>query len=553
MQVMNQRPQTLSCLWDVDPTADPFDPIEDVRRAIARPLLTPLAGTAPATVTDDDGNQLDENAIADLVVATAAVSIDADAEDVLRELYGKTLAAYDATVAYPTHRLFVHQVADRLRLPYPTPVVLYTADVDVIQPAKDILVDPRSQEAKDTFFAGLAFLFEPDTLGFAVRDESVFQDFLAYAASYAATLPLPAQTTTLMGELAKLTLAGSLTETIVLRAGAADGNEPCSFARVLPAAMMGYAKEHPETAFMLPFTTKQLFCPEHVVIANVDAHAHALPPQVMAAWSAIVASIADPVRIVSTKHLARLDAARTAIQTAQKQLATSLSNQNAQVARYANVGLSKRPPKPADLARRLKRLAERLGYVNRSQNLVQTKAPTFARANRRNPDDYNLPGQAFHASYRPDIHLYVDTSGSISEADWADAVKTCIVLAQRLDVNLYFTSFSHVMSETTLIIGRNKTARQMWLQIHHAPKVTGGTDYEQIWRYIMADKRRQRELSLIITDFEWAPPSTKVTHPANLYYAPCSNADYGYIRRRAQLFVRNMAHIDPCIRRHLIF
>ena len=553
MKVTNQLPQVLSCLWNVDCTTDPFDPTDDVRTLIANPLLTPVNAAQPTTITTDDGDAIDEDAIVDLIVASAADSIDRDAEDTLNELFGKTLRHYDATVPYPTHRLFVKQAATRLGLPFPDALTLYSADVDVVPPAKDILIDPSDQDAKDTFTCGIAFTYEPDTLGLAVRDESVFQDFVAYTTALAANLPTDPQTTNLLGEFAKLTLRNELTETLVLRASAQDGNEPCSFARIVHAAMIGYAAEHPKTAFMMPFTTKQLFCPEHVVFANVDAHAHALPPQVTAAWSSIVASITDPVRIVSKRHLARLTAVRTAMSNAQKQLATSLSNQRAQLARYGNIGLSKRPPKPADLARRLRRLSDALGYVNRSQNLVQTQRATFARANRRHPDDYNLPGRAFQASYRPDIHLYVDTSGSISESDWADAVKTCILLAQKLDVNLYFTSFSHVMSETTLIIGRNKTAKQMWLQIKRAPKVTGGTDYAQIWRYVNASKKRTRELSLIVSDFEWAPPSTRIEHPKNLYYAPCSHMNYDYIRKRAQLFIQNMAHIDPCIRRHLIF
>ena len=73
------------------------------------------------------------------------------------------------------------------------------------------------------------------------------------------------------------------------------------------------------------------------------------------------------------------------------------------------------------------------------------------KANRRDPDDYNKPGRITSVEYMPDLHVYVDTSGSISEANYQEAVLLLIRIAKKLNVNLYFNSFSHILSQQTLL------------------------------------------------------------------------------------------------------
>ena len=85
------------------------------------------------------------------------------------------------------------------------------------------------------------------------------------------------------------------------------------------------------------------------------------------------------------------------------------------------------------------------------------------------------------------------------------------------------------------------------------PKVTGGTDYEQIWHYINQSAKRRRELSLILTDFEWTPASHFVQHPKNLYYIPCSNMNWKAICHYAEMFGKAMLRNEPNIRKHILF
>jgi predicted metal-dependent peptidase len=193
-----------------------------------------------------------------------------------------------------------------------------------------------------------------------------------------------------------------------------------------------------------------------------------------------------------------------------------------------------------------------MGKVNKSQNVYRTTRTTFLKANRRDPDDFNKPGRITSAQYMPDLHVYVDTSGSISEENYQEAVMMLIRIAKKLNIDLYFNSFSNILSQETLLRVENKSTKQIWKEFRRVPKVTGGTEFKQIWDHINASSKRKRQLSLMITDFEWSPPSTREDHPANLYYAPCSAMDWTDMVLAAKEYADSMKHIDPTVRQKLL-
>jgi hypothetical protein len=126
-------------------------------------------------------------------------------------------------------------------------------------------------------------------------------------------------------------------------------------------------------------------------------------------------------------------------------------------------------------------------------------------------------------------------------------------MAKKLNVNLYFNSFSHVLSQCTKLNTKDKSTAEVYRQFQRLPKVTGGTNYEQIWNYIEKSKKRKRELSIIMTDFEYYAPNHFVKHPKNLYYMPMSNMDYKEMVSWAERFCKSMMHIDPSIMKHMLF
>ena len=126
-------------------------------------------------------------------------------------------------------------------------------------------------------------------------------------------------------------------------------------------------------------------------------------------------------------------------------------------------------------------------------------------------------------------------------------------MAKKLNVNFYFNSFSHCLSAPTHLTVKDRSVNAIYKSFEKVPKVTGGTDYRQIWEYIEASPKRKKELSIIITDFEYSAPSDYVKHPRNLYYVPISNTDWNYILSDAENFCATMTHIEPNIRLRLLF
>ena len=187
-----------------------------------------------------------------------------------------------------------------------------------------------------------------------------------------------------------------------------------------------------------------------------------------------------------------------------------------------------------------------------TQNVYKQSKPSFAKPNRRDPDNYNLQGKIISTKYHPDIHIYLDTSGSISEENYEASIKLCIQLAKKLNVNLYFNTFSHVKSQTTLLKCAGKSVSQIYSEFQKTPKVTGGTDFEQIWHFINKSKKREAELSIMITDFEWCARSAYIKHPENLYYIPCANMSWKMICDYAEYFAKSCEHNDSRIRAHIL-
>lgn len=545
--VTNQKPALLepwhqiSCLGD-------YDPMPAIDQVITQPLCEPLNTTAPASITDAQGNDV-SSSIVDMLMRCLGETIDPAAETQMKDLLGQTLINFDAKTTLPVNELFAIQAGHSNKMPSPSPNVIYTAQDDVIPAAKGLLANQSSSEQ---FFAAVAYAYHPNTLGFWFQSEAAFEDFKTWLVAQTQTMAmaLPAPTTQLLNQFATLSLKG-MTESLLLRQDDSDSNEEHSFARMIIHLLMSYQTQvAPDQFGIMPFTIGELFCPRSIVLVNVEAHARSTAARVAAEWRLINASLSSPVRVISNTTLSKL----TTLPRAQAKARAAASKQQAgqQSNRAGAVAFRKQAPSTVDLASHLSRVLKRMGQVNKSQNIFRSTKITYSKANRRNPDDYNKPGRITSIQYMPDLHLYVDTSGSISEENYQQAVMMLITLAKKLNVNLYFNSFSHVMSQETLLKVANKSRGQIWKEFRRIPKVTGGTNYKQIWDHINASAARKRRLSLVITDFEWTAPGTREDHPKNLYYAPCSSMDWNTIRYHASNFADSMAHIDPAIKQHLL-
>lgn len=145
----------------------------------------------------------------------------------------------------------------------------------------------------------------------------------------------------------------------------------------------------------------------------------------------------------------------------------------------------------------------------KSENTFKVQRPTYQRASRRFPDDLNIKGMTKKTMSNPDVHIYLDTSGSITETQYANAIYTIVLLSQRMKSDIYFTSFSLYLAQTVKINVHGKTAAEVYKQIQKIPKASGGTQFENVYTAIdTIDKiNRKRHmaprLNFIITDFEY--------------------------------------------------
>lgn len=560
LNITNQKPAQFSAVHTLSISGN-YDPVAGIAKTIVEPLFTPLNQNHPVVITDTSGQSLDSDKAVELILDCLGTTVDMASEGTVKDLLAQSSIYYDKNSPLLVNEFFAVQAGVQNKLPTPTPTCIYTAQSDVIPAAKKMLAGNSRDDSE--FFASIAYAYHPETLGFWFQSSAAFDDFKVWLNNHIATLSnmLPGDTMKLLTEFGKMDLK-DLTESLLLRKADSDENEEHSFARVIVHLLMDYVRQQsalviggqpgapaqPEVG-ILPFLLSELFLPRTLVLVNAEAHARASSSKVQAEWKMINASIASPVKVLSNKTLSKLTALPRAAAKAQAAAAANHKHPNG---RSASISFRKQPPTKINLMEDVIRVLKRMGKVNRSQNAFYQSRSTFARANRRDASDWNKPGRSVSVSYMPDIHIYIDTSGSISEANYQQAVLMLIKFAKKLNVNLYFNSFSDVLSQEVMLKTANKSVNQIWNEFRKIPKVTGGTEYKQIWDYVNMSKDRKRRLSLVITDFEWWPPSTRVEHPKNLYYAPCSSMNWPTIVNYAQQFNKNMRHIEPAIAQRLL-
>lgn len=552
LTLSGQKPAILDPVHTL-PIVGSYDPVPAIKKSIIKPLFKPMTKGGTVTVTDGKGKPQSKGDILQLLLSAVGPNVNSTAELELKGLLQQALVNYDHTTPLLVNELFVTQAAHANRLPHPGPKILYTSAHDVIPSAKNLIGGHVKDDTE--FFASLAYTYSPEALGFWFRSASDYDDFLAWVTQQTAQLSavLPGATTNLLAKFSQTNLK-SLAEGYVLRKDDSDANEEYSFARVIVHMLMQYQQTLTGTPVMgtLPFVVSELFLPRTIVLVNVEAHARSTPKKVDKEWKLITMSIASPVKVISNKALSKLTALPRAMVKAAARAATAQSNRAAELGRSAKISFRKQAPTKIDIEKGLLRALRRMKEVMRSTNILKKSRTSFAKANRRDPMDYNRPGKITSTHYLPDLHVYIDTSGSISEANYQQAVLMLIRLAKKLNVDLYFNSFSHVMSQEVLLRTKDKSILHIWEEFRKIPKVSGGTDYKQIWDYINRSEKRKTRLSLVVTDFEWHVPTQREQHPVNLYYAPCSSMNWAQIVHSAERFAKEMRHVEPAIAQRLI-
>lgn len=547
MNITNQKPVEISPVYQ-DKIKNTWNPVDIIKEMIADKLFTPQIANVPVTITQNNQN-IDAALITQRIMECCGNQQNSAAEIWVKNILGKSLIYFNPNTSLNILSLFQNQAATKNNMPLPSPTIVYTPMTDIIPTAKGFLA---GQNDIDQFFVSLAFVTRIQTLGYYFTNSIAFDTFKAWLKQELTLIStsLSQETNQAFADFDKLSLSG-LTESLILRNDDSDNNEPMSFARVLVAYLIKYANQNQSMAGVLPFDLGELICPKTLVFVNIEQHAHASSKQIKDEWDIIKKALQMKIHIISNNKLKHLTATIRAQQKIQASIAIYQATAD-KAARAANIKFRQKRPTTKNILYMVKRILQKMHTTNMSQNSYKCMKMTYQKPNRRDPDDFNKKGKSVSTKYYPDLHFYIDTSGSISEENYEDAIKACIALARKLNINVYFNSFSHCMSSCTCLKTQNKSVKQIYAEFQKVPKVTGGTNFEQIWHYINNNKKRQRELSIIITDFEWTAPNYFIKHPENLYYAPCSHMDWERMKTYILDFAESMLINDPNIAKHIL-
>lgn len=230
------------------------------------------------------------------------------------------------------------------------------------------------------------------------------------------------------------------------------------------------------------------------------------------------------------------------------------TNRGIEVSKLVNkFSLPKKITNPMKMAQALNKIVNNFTSQKESEIKFKTKHNSFTKANRRHPMDPNVPGRATKVKYRPNIMIHLDTSGSVTEGQYKNALLALLAIAKRKNIPIYFQSFSHYVSDIAYLDLRKYSVSQAYKILQMIPKVTGGTEYENVWSTI--NKTPDDFIHFMITDFEYSVSASirfntmpKVTNA--LYYVAFSEVD----RQSVNDFARSMFHDgDYSIYGHIVY
>ncbi|ADK68982.1 hypothetical protein [Gordonia sp. KTR9] len=572
-------------------TTDPADPGAEYRFGsvlatfAADHLLQPLTPAVPARAVDSvSGNAVTPADLGQLLATPILVDsfsggTPGDTPEnnaAALDLLAQTTSAISRSSHPYIRQVFLNQGLGELRLPAPAPGrVIYSAENAVSPSAKELLSvigDGSSPTAYDDgdagwtqFFVSLAAAFRPATLGVAMLGPDTFTRFgehlMEVASALHASGKVSADVLDKCRQCAAITLT-DLTEALRLRPRANVPTEDYSFARLVVHSLFSFvrteqvsaaASSAPAHAALLPFDLTEVICPETIVFVNLDAHARRTPSEIKKEWTWVTGQLTSGLKVMSMKTITRLGAAASRLRNAERTAVNSRNQLDRDSKRDAQAAdFSAAAPPPAQILNDLRTKLDRMATVNKSQNIQLHKKKTLARPNRRRPDNPDVPGITTRQNFKPDVHYFPDTSGSMSLQDYMDGALFLMMMAKKFQMNFYFSSHSHLLAPEILLPVKGKSVPQMRKLIESVPKVGGGNDFSLVYDFIQASTDRRRRLNVVATDFGWVANSSHMfTHPENIVYLPAFDRSSSYswesVKSNCSHFINSMRPLDPDI------
>lgn len=549
---------------EIDPQIDVHEYNEEQNKNIEQKIVAPLYQSANASmpvqinVTDDtqQTTELDADAVMNTILDSLFTPfVDTDLDDGLKLLIQSSMQ-YTEPNDYTFTKQFIMQSYVKSQLPAPAPNVVYTAGMDVIPTAKDLITDWRNEKKQNSFISSFGGLILNYPLASKARIvfcrthkeyEAIQNELLLY--TKANQQNIDADNLINLNAVATINMGVGELSASWLMPNVGSGTEyvSYSFNRIVENIVTKMQKTHDIVSPIYDIRTMRL--PQLMVFINVEEYATVKDTVLMKDLNNIHRSVRtlDHLNVISLKNLSTLKAID------EKTDGNDGASKQGQIARVAMRQLRGKPYTSTEqLALIVKAIKVRKTNLP-SENSYKAIKRTYMRPNRRNPDDFNLKGTIKTIKYRPDLHIYLDTSGSISEAMYKSAITNLIALAKTMKVNIYFNSFSHVISETSLLKTGHKTDSAIYKEFQSIQKVSGGTDFENVWNAIdnqsVINKRNNRaeHINFIISDmqdhvrqsYQFHPNAASVT---NTYYVPIhvSEKKYESIVSAANHLIKSM-------------
>lgn len=565
----NQKPQLFYSTEPNLPLIDIADSEDEYGRQLkahtfelfVRPLYTPN-GTKNVRISNDETGA--EIAPIDFTEALLQYlqtdTVDQELTDKLNTLYEKG-SKHSLTSQLGFDQFMALEALAEVNLPYPeTGHVIYTPG-EVKDAAAALLhevnkvASSKLTETRTKWFASLsAYISQFNISNFrliTVKDQYAFEDLQKNIQGYLKqNVPLTGDTKRHLNQFNDLSMKSELSLGVFLPGGIEDS--PYGFNRILEHEMAKMEQRKNPKIISETFSLKGLLRPERMIIVNLEEYSqgHNLQKE----WRQIVQAFnkSHQLRHIKNKNL------QTVQTVSREPQAIGMDTYDGGDRGLQKGGvrsdkisyLSKKPLNKRETIQRIHNIAKRQTTSQPTSNHKKQEKNTFMRPNRRDPDDINAQGKTTTTIYSPDIHIWLDTSGSISKENYEDEIQTVIAIAKHLNVDIYFNSFSHMVSETVNVPTKNRTPQQIFAMIEHIDKVGGGTDFINVWKAIdktelaNARARYAPRIHIILSDMDYRIPSSyalQSNHPSvkNTYYLPIHmHTQNG--RNHLQLFAKSL-------------
>lgn len=514
-----------------------------IKEDIAEKFFSPLTGGQTKISIDKDN--ITPESLSDMFISCFTCQSGSSNEENLMNLIQKSFKNVQKNSYFVENILGVENLTKQ-GMPLPNliaPMVKYTAGDDIIPSAKELITDPSKE---DLWFGSLFGYLDRENKQIIVtfKTSSEFENYKVFVNNFLTVNSfmnkISGNNNSLLSDFSKISLDNKLQETIILNdaSGIIDPqavqNEPLSFMRILMHTISDYKLLNKENVYISPINMSEIYFPKRITLINLEEYAHASPNEIKSIWKETFENLKDSekLKIVSNKKLATSE--KISERKARKNIVKPIGKQkNTIITAYKQRKFQNKPVTSKDLIKMMIKVIDQNTSRYQSENVYRITKSSYMRPNRRNPNNINAMGKISSYKYRPDIHVYLDCSGSISESMYRDAVTNLMILAKKMNVNFYMTSFSHFITESNKIIVKDRSLKSIWKQFREIPKASGSTDFSLVWKKINEldawnrKNKKSYQINFMITDFGYYPSKDLVLKPTdpcvkNLYYVPIS-------------------------------